>query len=66
MLIGYAGVSTLDQNLDLQRDALRKTGCERLFEEKKSDKAGTKRHEFEAACRARSQSHTLPCGCMKT
>ena len=49
MLIGYARVSTLDQNLDLQRDALRKAGCERLFEEKKSGKAGTKRPEFEAA-----------------
>lgn len=49
MLIGYARVSTLDQNLDLQRDALTKTGCERVFEEKKSGKAGTKRPEFEAA-----------------
>lgn len=49
MLIGYARVSTLDQNLDLQRDALTKAGCERLFEEKKSGKAGTKRPEFEAA-----------------
>ena len=49
MLVGYARVSTLDQNLDLQRDALKKAGCERLFEEKKSGKAGTKRPEFEAA-----------------
>ncbi len=31
MLVGYARVSTLDQNLDLQRDALTKAGCERLF-----------------------------------
>ena len=51
MLVGYARVSTLDQNqnLDLQRDALTKAGCERLFQDKKSGKVGTKRPEFEAA-----------------
>src|SRR5437763_7534798 len=31
MLVGYARVSTGDQNLDLQKDALRKAGCEKLF-----------------------------------
>jgi DNA invertase Pin-like site-specific DNA recombinase len=33
MLVGYARVSTEDQNLDLQRDALTKAGCERVFED---------------------------------
>ncbi len=36
MLIGYARVSTDDQDLRLQRAALAEAGCRRVFEEKVS------------------------------
>ncbi|NBJ14831.1 MAG: recombinase family protein [Dehalobacter sp. 4CP] len=36
MLIGYARVSTDDQNLDLQKDALTRAGCERILEDRLS------------------------------
>ena len=36
MKFGYARVSTLEQNLDLQLRALEKAGCKKIFREKVS------------------------------
>lgn len=48
MLVGYARVSTLDQNPALQIDALTASGCERVFTEKASG-ANRNRPELKAA-----------------
>jgi DNA invertase Pin-like site-specific DNA recombinase len=43
---GYARVSTLDQNLDLQLRVLKKAGCQKIFREKASG-ASRQRPEFQ-------------------
>lgn len=48
MRIGYARVSTIDQSLDLQTNALSDEGCERTFTERASG-ARTDRPELKAA-----------------
>lgn len=58
MLIGYARVSTTEQNLDLQIAALEKAGCQKIY----TDKASGKSHKnpgLKKAIRALSQGDTL-------
>lgn len=39
MIVGYARVSTTDQDTAMQTDALKRGGCERIYEESKSGKS---------------------------
>lgn len=57
--IGYARVSTDDQNLDLQRDALAKAGCSTVYEETVSGKANAARPELAQALKALRPGDTL-------
>jgi DNA invertase Pin-like site-specific DNA recombinase len=56
--IGYARVSTVEQNLDLQRDALRRAGCAEVYEEHASG-AKASRPELAHALRALRAGDTL-------
>ena len=49
MKIGYARISTDDQSLDLQRDALTRAGCETVFEDCGVSGATTKRDGLDKA-----------------
>ena len=56
--IGYARVSTDDQNLDLQRDALTRSGCVTIYEETASGKSSI-RIELEHCQKALRAGDTL-------
>jgi DNA invertase Pin-like site-specific DNA recombinase len=58
-LIGYARVSRAVQNLDLQRDALRKAGCERIFEDDGVSGSKTSRPQLDKALAALKPGDTL-------
>lgn len=58
MLIGYARVSTHEQDCALQEDALRAAGCDRLFLETASG-AKRDRPELRAALAAMQEGDTL-------
>lgn len=59
MLIGYARVSTLSQNLDRQLAALNAVGCTRVFSEKASGKSVHNRPELERALTSLPTGGTL-------
>jgi len=58
MLIGYARVSTLDQNPELQVDALNEAGCKKIFTEKISG-ANKKRKQLQEALDYMREGDTL-------
>ena len=58
MRIGYARVSTDDQTLDLQRDALKRARCRQIYEEHASGKT-TIRPELEACLKSLRKGDTL-------
>jgi len=58
MKVGYARVSTVDQNLDLQIDALKENGCEQIFQDKISG-AADKRKGLEEALQYVRSGDTL-------
>ncbi len=54
MIVGYARVSTVDQNFNLQIDALKKAGCEKIYQDKVSGSASERKILNEAVKYLRS------------
>ena len=58
MLVGYARVSTKEQNYEMQIQALRNAGCEKIFSEKESGNSDDRR-EFKKALTFLREGDTL-------
>ncbi len=58
MRIGYARVSTEDQTLDLQRDALKRAKCREIYEEQATGK-NTGRPQLDACLKSLREGDTL-------
>jgi DNA invertase Pin-like site-specific DNA recombinase len=58
-LVGYARVSTLDQDYKLQLDALKKQGCDKIFAEKKSATSRTDRTKLDECLEYLREGDTL-------
>jgi len=58
MRIGYARISTEDQTLDLQRDALKRAKCRQVYEEHATGK-NTERPQLEACLKSLREGDTI-------
>jgi DNA invertase Pin-like site-specific DNA recombinase len=59
VLVGYARVSTFDQSLETQVDALKQAGCQRIYAEKYTGGAATGREELTACLKSLSGGEVL-------
>jgi DNA invertase Pin-like site-specific DNA recombinase len=59
MLIGYARVSTHDQTINLQRDALKAAGCTRIFNDRGVNGAVARRRGLDRALASLRRGDTL-------
>jgi DNA invertase Pin-like site-specific DNA recombinase len=61
LLVGYARVSSEGQSLDIQLDALKAAGCEKVFSEKMSGRSTTDREQLSMALDFVRESDVLIC-----
>lgn len=61
MIIGYARVSSIDQNLERQLDNLKTFGVEKIFTEKQSGKSVENRPVFQEALNFCKNERSIRC-----